>query len=230
LAFHKIGDPPSTAWTTWNYVPVELFEFYIATLVDEGWKLVDRTHLLSMLDDSNATPGRTALITFDDGYLSTLHHALPVLQKYECPAIVFVPTDYVGGTNAFDLGIEPDERICDWNDLRKLEAGGVSVQAHSRSHPHLSRLSPDAVREELTSSKRKLEEQLGISVDLLAYPYGDHGNPVLTGTFLAELGYLAAFGYGGGVNAMPAQDHFRLNRLAMGPDSDLMRLLSDFSH
>jgi peptidoglycan/xylan/chitin deacetylase (PgdA/CDA1 family) len=38
------------------------------------------------------------LLTFDDGYRNNLSHALPVLEKYETPCILFITTGFVEGT------------------------------------------------------------------------------------------------------------------------------------
>lgn len=40
-------------------------------------------------------------LTFDDGYSDNLHGALPLLERYEFPATVFVTSGYVGGTREF---------------------------------------------------------------------------------------------------------------------------------
>ena len=49
-----------------------------------------------------------------------LEVALPILKRFDAPAVMFVPTDYIGRRNTFDAGVEPDEAICDWEDLRAL--------------------------------------------------------------------------------------------------------------
>ena len=36
------------------------------------------------------------LITFDDGHYSVLDHAMPILKKYNCPAVMFVITGLIG--------------------------------------------------------------------------------------------------------------------------------------
>ena len=42
--------------------------------------------------------------------------------------MLFVPTDFVEGRNTFDAA-EPEEALCDWDDLIGLERQGVSVQS-----------------------------------------------------------------------------------------------------
>src|SRR6266704_3460074 len=85
-------------------------------------------------------PERSALITFDDGYRSMLTITLPLLQRLGLPSVLFVPTDNVGKSNSFDSGLEPDEMLCDWHDLRELHRAGVSIQSHAASHRHFSEM------------------------------------------------------------------------------------------
>ena len=46
------------------------------------------------------------------------------MQKLACPGVVFVPTRYIGGLNTWDAGNEPDEPICNWDELLELERAG----------------------------------------------------------------------------------------------------------
>jgi len=41
------------------------------------------------------------LITFDDGWKDNLTHARPVLKAQQLPAVIFLPTDYIGTGKAF---------------------------------------------------------------------------------------------------------------------------------
>lgn len=44
---------------------------------------------------SGDLPRRAVALTFDDGYANNLYEVLPLLQKYEAPATIFVSTAYV---------------------------------------------------------------------------------------------------------------------------------------
>lgn len=44
---------------------------------------------------------RYCVITFDDGWLDNYRHAYPVLKKFDIPATIFLPTDYVGSDQWF---------------------------------------------------------------------------------------------------------------------------------
>lgn len=227
LAFHKIGNPPGE-WDSWNYIPEPIFEAQLRFLRETGWQWIDAADLAAAVDDPTRLPHRAALLTFDDGYRSMRSVALPILREFAAPSVLFVPTSFIGGSNAFDAGIEPDEQICDWADLRALGASGVSIQSHSVSHRHFSELSLAELEDEARRSKAVLEDGLGQAVDLFAFPYGDDGNGdrQRLAALLEGSGYRAACLYGGGPIRPPISEPYRLTRLAIGPDSNLEALLS----
>lgn len=225
LAYHKIGPPPADGWDTWFYVGRETFAGHLRHLAEAGWQVVDLTTALAGLDDPAALPQRAALLTFDDGYRSMRNVTLPLLRRLDWPAVLFVPSDHIGRTSAFDPN-EPVEPLCDADDLRALAAAGVAVQSHGASHRPFSTLDDDALVAELSRSKQALEATVGQSVGALAYPYGDAAAGACR-THLARSGYRAAFGYGGGLVHPPVGDRFAVPRLAIGPDTDLRAALRD---
>ena len=223
LGYHKIGTAPAGCDATWFYIPEEAFEAHLNVVRQEGWRIIDLDTFLRGLDAPETLPDRATLITFDDGCRSLTDGALRILTDLGLPAVVFVPSEYLGRTNSFDAGMEPEERICDWNDLRRLENAGVSVQSHSASHPRLSELDRASQERELLSSKATLETGLGRRVTAFAYPFGDSGADVATmDRLMRSAGYEAAFLYGGGVVQPRFADRFQLPRIAMGPDTDLV--------
>jgi peptidoglycan/xylan/chitin deacetylase (PgdA/CDA1 family) len=151
---------------------------------------------------------------------------LPVLSRFGYPAVVFVPSDFIGGRNSFDLGNEPDEPICNWEDLRDLERNRISIQSHGATHRALSPLQQNEQEDELRRSKSVLEASLGTPIEVFSFPYGDGGTDAEAMTnALKRSGYRAACLYGGGPNTIPIADAYRLARVAMGPDTDLKAIL-----
>lgn len=61
-------------------------------------------------------PERAALVTFDDGYKTVLTDALPILEKYQIPAIVFLCTQPIEHGRAF------------WFDSMAAHAGEEAVE------------------------------------------------------------------------------------------------------
>ena len=220
LGFHKVGPPPAGGWDSWFYVSEDKFAAFLTELREESWEVIDLSRFLRGLEKPETLPARSTLLTFDDGYSSMRDVTLPLLRRFDAPAVLFVPTDYVGGRNTFDAGVEPDEAICDWNDLRELARGGVSIQSHAASHRRFSELSKQEREQEIVRSKATLEEHMNTACDVIAFPYGDPG-PSEGPCALASAGYTAAFLYGGSPVRLPVVDRYRVQRVAMGPDTDL---------
>jgi peptidoglycan/xylan/chitin deacetylase (PgdA/CDA1 family) len=228
LAFHKIGAPPAGSSNTWFYIPTPVFEEYLKWLRDSSWRVIDADTFVAGLTHPEILPLRSALLTFDDGYRSMCNTAVPLLSVYGFRSVLFVPTSFVGGTNCFDEGIEPEEPICDWDDLLEIQRCGVSLQSHGVTHRHLSELDLDELRHELRTSKSALETRTGQSVTLFSFPYGDGGSSLeIAATELCQAGYRAAFLYGGGRERIPPKSCYRLSRVAVGADTDLMAIVGD---
>ena len=75
-------------------------------------------------------------------------------------------------------GVDPGA-ICraigaDWSALKKAAKDPLfHVGGHTVSHPILSRLSPEDVRQEIEQGRSRLQSELDIFVEHFAYPYGD---------------------------------------------------------
>ena len=176
LAYHKVGAPSPGAWETWFYIPEQIFVEHLKCIHESGWTPIDVGTFVAGLERPDSLPPRSVLITFDDGYVSVLRVAMPLLAQAGYPAAMFVPTQYIGTTNAFDEGNEPSEAICSWEQLRRLDAGNISVESHGVSHTRLSALEGTEREDEFIASKQALEKGLGKQVMLFSYPYGDSGS------------------------------------------------------
>jgi peptidoglycan/xylan/chitin deacetylase (PgdA/CDA1 family) len=223
LAFHKVGGPSPGGWETWYYNTVAEFVGYLSYLREQDWRVIDAATLVQGLSDPAVLGPRAALLTFDDGYRSVLEVAAPVLRQFGYPAVVFVPTAHVGqGSHSFDADSgEPDEPLCDWDELAELERYGVSVQSHGVTHRGFSRLDPGQRDEELWRSREVLESRLRKPVELFSFPYGEGGeDPAEVDRALGRAGYKAACLYDGLVNPVPPSNPYRLSRLTLGRWSD----------
>ncbi len=88
-------------------------------------------------------------------------------------------------------------------ELRKLAASGMSIGAHTLSHPMLSQAPEDLAWNEISESRRSLEEALNRVIWALAYPFGDPGSVTGREQEMAErAGFKCAFlNFGGGLGA-----------------------------
>lgn len=115
------------------------------------------------LERALARPGtQRVAITFDDGTAGQFTQAFPELESRGMTATFFVTVDWVGRPG-----------FVTWEQLRSMKAAGMSVQSHTKSHPHMSELGRERLWEELTASKRVLDHELGQETTQLALPGGD---------------------------------------------------------
>lgn len=62
--------------------------------------------------------------------------------------------------------------ILDWDGVRAIRDRGIDIGAHTLTHPILSLLGPEDLDRELRGCKLRIDRELGISCDVLAYPFG----------------------------------------------------------
>jgi peptidoglycan/xylan/chitin deacetylase (PgdA/CDA1 family) len=87
--------------------------------------------------------------------------------------------------------------------LRQLAAAGMTIGAHSLSHPVLSRIPDDLAWQEISESRSVLEKALGQTVWAFGYPFGNAATVTRRDLRLAEqAGFRCAFmNVGGGFGA-----------------------------
>lgn len=108
-------------------------------------------------------------------------------------------------------GVQPPLRtVLDWDELRKLAREGVTVASHTRTHPILTQLSREQIREEAEGSRQDLERELGAVLPLFCYPNGSHDDVVAN--IIREAGYEIAFTGLDGHNELGSTDPLRLRR------------------
>lgn len=86
-------------------------------------------------------------------------------------------------------------------ELLQLDAAGMTIGAHTLSHPMLSQCAPDLARAEIVQSRMRLEAVLGKPVWAFAYPFGTSESVTPQVLEMAnDAGYEAAFlNIGGGL-------------------------------
>lgn len=115
-----------------------------------------------------------AALTFDDGLVDNLDNLVPLLSQAEAPATVFPVSGWLGRRHPD----APWTRILTGDELRELHRNGVEIGAHTATHPELTALPAPRAAAELREGREQLEALLGVTVDLLAYPYGE-ANPAV---------------------------------------------------
>ena len=119
--------------------------------------------------------GDAVALTFDDAFSNFASEAAPLLAEHRLPATLFVPTDHVGGSNAWPgtgRGGVPSLPLLDWDALGRAAEQGVSLGAHGRRHVALAGLPAAELRDEVAGSAELLQQRTGVRPRTFAYPFG----------------------------------------------------------
>ena len=179
LCYHAVSE----RWRAPLAITPQALESQLEFLVRRGYR--GATFHQSIV----APPGsKTLAVTFDDGYRSVIELARPILSRLGLPGTVFVPSAFPGAVLPMAwpgidqwLGGEHEHELAlmSWAELRALAEEGWEVGSHTRTHPYLTRLDDEELREELEGSRSDCEGRVGTPCRSLAYPYGDHDERVV---------------------------------------------------
>jgi peptidoglycan/xylan/chitin deacetylase (PgdA/CDA1 family) len=112
----------------------------------------------------------------------------------------------------------------DWDGARALAATGQGIGSHTVTHPILAREDEGTQHHELTESRRALEEGLGQTVDLLAYPNGGTDDyDERTMSVARSSGYRAAVTTRPGLVG-PGGSPYAMRRVVVTPHTDIPEL------
>jgi peptidoglycan/xylan/chitin deacetylase (PgdA/CDA1 family) len=190
LTFHQIAPAPDkgTGFRSLSVAP-ELFGKQMAFLRSIGYQGLSMTALQPYLRGERT--GKVVGITFDDGYLNNLTHAMPVLQQLGFSSTCYAISAMLGQTNSWDRhnGVPPTELMAA-RQLREWVDGGQEVGAHTRHHVRLAGVDATTAQDEIARCKTELEQLTGSAVNHFCYPYGQYTPEHVT--MVGQAGYVTA--------------------------------------
>jgi peptidoglycan/xylan/chitin deacetylase (PgdA/CDA1 family) len=149
LLYHRIGPGPGEI-----ELPAAAFECQLAHLAEH-----ERVRTL----DAALGDGGGVVVTFDDGTPDFHGRALPLLERYRVPAVLYLATGLVAEEGGDGLS---------WTQVREaLDTGLVTIGAHTHGHVDLSRADEATSEAEMRRSKDLIEDRLGVACEHFAYPW-----------------------------------------------------------
>lgn len=215
LMYHSIrvgaaGIHPDTR-SPWS-VSFGQFCAQLDLLQEYGWKTICVKDLAASY---NLHP-KTAILTFDDGYIDNFRAFEELAKRGMCASWYIVSQD-VGKSARWKNPAISAPSMLDKAQLLSMLQAGMEIGSHSRNHRRLTELTDDAMRDEVGGAKVELEDMLGEGVISFAYPYGAYNDNVLQK--VKDAGYLYACTTNSGW-ALRDHDPFQIRRITIfGQDS-----------
>jgi len=104
---------------------------------------------------------KSICLTFDDGYKSDIEIVLPRLIDYQVSATFFVVKDFLNKDGYMN------ER-----DVIELSRNGMQIGSHSVSHPNFLEIGDSMKIDELSSSRKYLEDLISKEISTFSFPFG----------------------------------------------------------
>lgn len=191
---------------------VSRFQQEMDYLAAQGYTTVTLDQVYAAMQSVVELPSKCVAITFDDGYLDNYTFALPILQAHKFCATFFVVTGAVGRAG-----------FMSWDQLRQMQASGMSIESHTVHHWDLARLTQTELVSELTQSRDAIAAELGQVPSALSYPGGDYSRKVAAAVEAA--GYIFAVTNHQGL-LMSSMSQFAWPRHGVG-DKETLSILAE---
>jgi peptidoglycan/xylan/chitin deacetylase (PgdA/CDA1 family) len=205
LMYHKLGPRPKRVRLKGLYLSQRLFARQLAELKSAGFN----TPRLGV-PPSRSGKNSSVVLTFDDGFCNVLEYGLAPLTENHFIATQFLVADRLGRQNEWEIAEgETPAPLMSREQVKEWLSAGQDIGSHSLTHPWLTRISVAEAREEITASKKKLEDLFARPIEHFCYPYGDW-NPTVR-DLVAAAGYKTACTTLAGIN-LEATDPLALLR------------------
>jgi len=179
LMYHVISSPPAGAPFPDLYVSRSDFAAEVAWLAAHGYHAVTLQQVFDSWRGVGALPSKPIVLSFDDGYLSQVTNALPVLKAQHWPGVLNLEFRNLQPV----WGIRPP-------GVRKLLAAGWELDAHTLTHPDLTTVDAARLREEVAGSRDAIRKKFHVPVNFFCYPAGRYNGTVIAA--VQQAGYLGA--------------------------------------
>ena len=109
--------------------------------------------------------------------------------------------------------------VLSWEQLRQLAKEGLTLGSHTRTHPIMTQVTPNRMRQEIRGSQEDLKRESGTVPPVFCYPNGNHNDTVVS--IARDEGIRLAFTTLSGENKSESLDLLRLRRVVITPRTSI---------
>lgn len=165
LTYHKIDTQNELGI---NVISPQNFHDQMRFLNKQGYRTITFRDIL--IDN---IPEKPVIITFDDGYHSVYEEALPILEKFNFTAVIFIISHFVGKWNTWDANlVKILFRHLNSHQILQMSAYGIEIGSHGVTHKAFTFLNDREIHAELIQSRERIKDICGKEPITFAYPFG----------------------------------------------------------
>lgn len=162
-----------------------IFETQMSYLKTRGYNTITLEQLTQSLVSRSPLPGKSIVLTFDDGYSDAYNFVYPILKKYNFSGGFMLPT-----------GLLNNPGYMNWDQIKEMSSNGlISFYNHTWSHVALGNSTKKKIDFELDTSSQQMRDHLGKMNSVFAYPYGSFSS--------LAIGELQSRGFTAAVTTLP---------------------------
>ncbi len=180
LMFHEVGYGNTKEYSDANFILKEGLESKLMYLSSNGYKTITMNDLYNNWTRGTELPEKPVILTFDDGYASHFTFVKDSFKRFNAVGTFYIIQDRLF-MDIKDRNVE---------GLKSLHKAGMEIGVHSYSHPDFWTISYDEIYKEIGTSKKFLEDTLGMKVLTFSYPYGNFNQNAID--ILKEMGFRTA--------------------------------------
>lgn len=160
--YHKVALNESAGLT----IAAEKLKVQFEYLQDQGYQTY---HFSELATIQQLRHKKNVVITFDDGYVSQLELAYPLLQQYQLKATFFIPLKFVGKTDQWNVEQHP---LMTWEQLSQLDPNVVELAFHSFAHQRYDTMGFSEIEADTDAALIEADKLRLPFTSCVAYPFG----------------------------------------------------------
>jgi len=169
LTYHNISNDSLDSCA----ITPSLFESDMKWLAEQGYRGVSLRDYYKDIEQEKAV-----VLTFDDGYKDFFDIAMPILDKLNFKATIFIVSRLIGSFAMWRTKrMQPP--LLSWNEVRIIMNAGHEIGSHGLYHRDFLRLPKEELIQEIMDSRKLIEKNIKTPVVSFSYPWNRCNKQIL---------------------------------------------------